>query len=42
MARIAEAHPNSPLAKRYGERKSIKTIKTEQAVKKHLNRIRGK
>ena len=42
MARIAEAHPNSPLAKRYGERKSIKTIKTEQAVKKHLTRIRGK
>jgi len=34
MARIAEAHPDSPLAERYGE-KSIKQIKTNQVLKKH-------
>ena len=34
LSRIAEAHPRSALAKRYGK-KSIKQIKTEQVIKKH-------
>ena len=34
MSRIAEAHPGSPLAKRYG-RKSTKDINTRQVLKKH-------
>jgi hypothetical protein len=34
MSRIAEAHPNSPLAERYGK-KSIKKVKTEQVLNKH-------
>ena len=38
MSRIAEAHPTSPLAERYGK-KSIKTIKTQQALKKNKQRI---
>ena len=38
MSRIAEAHPTSPLADRYGK-KSIKTIKTQQALKKNKQRI---
>jgi len=41
LSRIAEAHPNSALAERYGK-KSIKTIKTEQAVAKNKRRLRGK
>ena len=32
MSRIAEAHPTSPLAQRYGK-KSIKQVKTEQVIK---------
>ena len=38
MSRIAEAHPTSPLADRYGK-KSIKQIKTQQAMKKNKQRI---
>ena len=38
LSRIAEAHPQSNLAKRYGK-KSIKQIKTEQVIKKHSKRI---
>ena len=38
MSRIAEAHPTSPLATRYGK-KSIKQIKTEQAITKNKKRI---
>ena len=38
MSRIAEAHPTSPLADRYGK-KSIKQIKTQQALKKNKQRI---
>lgn len=34
FAKAAEAHPDSPLADRYGK-KSIKQIKTEQVVNKH-------
>ena len=37
MSRIAEAHPTSPLAQRYGKR-SIKQVKTEQVIKKHRKR----
>jgi len=34
MSRIAEAHPGSPLADRYGQ-KSTKEIKTREVLKKH-------
>jgi len=34
MSRIAEAHPESPLADRYGK-KSIKRVKTDAVLKKH-------
>ena len=34
MSRIAEAHPGSPLAYRYGK-KSTKEINTRQVLKKH-------
>ena len=37
MSRIAEAHPTSPLADRYGK-KSIKQVKTRDVIKKHRNR----
>ena len=40
-ARIAEAHPTSPLADRYGK-KSIKQAKTEQVIQKHRRRKQGK
>ena len=38
LSRIAEAHPNSPLADRHGK-KSIKDIKTREVIKKHAKRI---
>ena len=41
MSRIAEAHPTSPLADRYGK-KSIKQSKTEQVIQKHRRRKQGK
>lgn len=41
LSRIAEAHPNSPLADRYGK-KSIKEVKTKQVIEKHRKRQRGK
>jgi len=34
MSRIAEAHPGTPFADRYGKR-STKEIKTREALKKH-------
>lgn len=34
MSKVAEAHPNSEVGSRYGK-KSAKTIKTEQIMKKH-------
>ena len=37
MSRIAESHPTSPLAKRYGK-KTIKQSKTEQVIAKHRKR----
>ena len=41
MSRIAEAHPTSPLADRYGK-KSIKQAKTEQVIQKLRRRKQGK
>tara|TARA_B100001057_G_scaffold55396_1_gene49225 strand:+ start:438 stop:749 length:312 start_codon:yes stop_codon:yes gene_type:complete len=41
MSRIAEAHPTSPLADRYGK-KSIKDVKTQQVIAKHRRRKQGK
>ena len=40
LSRIAEAHPQSNLAQRYGK-KSTKTIKTQQVINKHRRRQRG-
>tara|TARA_B100000941_G_scaffold69021_1_gene46507 strand:- start:1854 stop:2156 length:303 start_codon:yes stop_codon:yes gene_type:complete len=40
LSRIAEAHPQSALADRYGK-KSIKQLKTKQVIDKHRKR-RGK
>jgi len=37
LQRIAEAHPNSPLAQRY-KKKSIKEIRTQQVLEKHRKR----
>tara|TARA_B110000503_G_C7136181_1_gene408913 strand:- start:1109 stop:1411 length:303 start_codon:yes stop_codon:yes gene_type:complete len=37
MSRIAAAHPTSPFADRFGK-KSIKQVKTEQAIDKHKKR----
>ena len=37
LSRIAEAHPKSPLAARYGK-KTIKQSKTEQVIAKHRKR----
>jgi hypothetical protein len=41
LSRIAEAHPQSTLAQRYGK-KTIKQSKTEQVLAKHRKRQRGK
>ena len=41
LSRIAEAHPNSALAERYGK-KDIKKIKTQQVLEKNRRRLRGK
>ena len=35
LSKVAEAHPTSKVAHRFGK-KSIKQVKTEQIVKKHL------
>ena len=40
-SKLAEAHPTSPLADRYGK-KSIKQAKTEQVIQKHRRRKQGK
>ena len=40
LSKIAEAHPQSDLAKQH-TKKTIKQIKTEQAVAKNKRRIRG-
>jgi len=41
LSRIAEAHPNSPLAQQHRKR-SVKEIKTDQAVKKYKARQSAK
>jgi len=41
LSRIAEAHPQSPLAQRYGK-KTIKQSQTENALAKNKRRLRGK
>ena len=38
LSKAAEAHPNSPLAERYG-RKSVKQSQIERVRKKHRNRL---
>ena len=38
MSKVSEAHPNSPLAERYGKR-TIKETQIETVRKKHRNRI---
>jgi hypothetical protein len=37
MSKIAEKHPASPLAEKYGK-KSTKEIKTREVLKKHAKR----
>ena len=37
FSRIAEAHPNSPLAERYGK-KTVKQSQIEKVMKKHRDR----
>jgi len=39
LSKVSEAHPNSPLASRYGKR-SIKDTQIERVRKKHRTRIR--
>ena len=41
FSRIAEAHPNSELAKQH-KRRSTKEVKTQQVVEKHRRSQRGK
>ena len=41
LSGIAEAHPKSPLAERYGK-KTIKQSQTENILAKNRRRIRGK
>ena len=41
LSRIAEAHPNSELAKQH-KRRSTKEVKTAQVIQKHRKRQRGK
>ena len=41
LSRIAEAHPNSELAKQH-KRRSTKEVKTQQVVEKHRRRQQGK
>ena len=38
LSKAAEAHPNSPLAERYG-RKTVRQTQVEAARKKHTNRM---
>lgn len=40
LSKVAESHPSSEVAKRHGQ-KSIKQVKTDQVVKKHVERVTG-
>lgn len=35
LDRVANAHPTSPLADRYGDKKTTKELKTKDVLKKH-------
>ena len=37
LSKVAESHPNSPLADRYGKR-TIKQARTRQVIKKHVDK----
>ena len=39
MSRIAEAHPNSPMAQTYGSNRNHKEIKKYNTITKHANSI---
>ena len=41
LSKVAEAHPTSDVGNRYGK-KSIKQVRTEQIVKKHVEKITKK
>ena len=38
MSKIGEAHPNSAVGDRYRKNKTIKEVKTQEVVKKHLGK----
>lgn len=38
MSKIGEAHPNSTVGERYRKNKTIKEVKTQEVVKKHLGK----
>lgn len=40
LSKISEAHPASSVAEKHGK-KSIKEVKTDQVVKKHIERVTG-
>ena len=40
LGKVTDAHPDSPLADRYGK-KSIKEVKTKQVVEKHRHKWRS-
>lgn len=40
LSKVAEAHPTSQVADKHGK-KSIKQVKTDQIVKKHVQKITG-
>jgi len=41
MSKISEAHPDSPLADRYGANKNIKSMKSQSVVSKFRNKWRN-
>ena len=41
LSKVAEAHPNSTVAERYGKR-SIKEVRTNRVVDDHVKKITGK
>ncbi len=42
LAKISEKMPASPLADKYGKKKSIKEVKTRETIKKHVKKARDK
>lgn len=41
LSKVAEAHPNSTVAERYGKR-SIKDVRSNRVVENHIKKIDGK